>query len=721
MQMNKAKLLLFTLLFSTLSHAQERPKVGLALSGGGAKSMMHIGVIRELENQNIRPDYVTGTSMGAIIGAMYCMGFSADDIEGLLNEVDWDALLNNNIPRYRLSYLDRSSDDRYTLTLAIDSSGIKIPDAVNSGQYVLTTLSYLLQEVHDSTNFAKFNIPFSCITTNLETGEEVVFDSGDLAHVLRASSAFPSIFSPFELEGELHVDGGIKNNLPISLLREKGMDIIIASDAQSGLYTRDQLTNMVSILEQVGSYPNMENYREQLKDATVVIHPELDEFSIVSYEFRDEIIRRGAEATLEHSEELSQWAASEPLPERTAPYPSRQLYVDTIIVHGATLTSDRFVRSTLGIAPKDTTDSEDIIAGIERLYGSRFYKQVDYRIHKTRNGEKEMHIFVVESEDNTQARLGIHYDDDYKMGVLLNVTVRNALVKNSKFSLDFVLSENPRGELSYIFERGFIPAFGFKSDFHQFNANVYENGSPISEYTYTDFGTEIFLHSTLWDLYTIGGGVRFENIDISEPILRSEIQESNTTYLNYFGFIDFDSFDRTYKPTSGFQLNGEFKLISEQIDFKTYAEPISILHIQYDQAFCFSDRVGARTRILGATTIGPNAPYPYSIFLGSMGENYTQHIFPFVGYRYMELFGRNALTFRADVWYEAFPNHFFTAIANVGTLEATVDELFNSSVILDGYGISYGYKSPLGPLEITLSKSSNHSRIDTYVRLGFWF
>lgn len=713
--------ILLMIFISGLGYGQARPKIGLALSGGGAKSMTHIGVIRVLEEHNIRPDYITGTSMGAIIGAMYSMGYSADQIEQMLMSVDWDALLNNMLPRYRLSYLDRRSDDRYAVTFDVDTNGIKLPDAINAGQYVLSTLAHLLQGVHADSNFSEYPIPFSCIATNLETGEMTVFDQGDLAHVLRASSAFPSIFSPFEIDGQLYVDGGIRNNLPISLLKEKGMDIVIASDAQASLHTRENLTDMISILEQVGSYPNMEYFSEQLKDADLIIHPPLEPFNIVSYEYTDSIIRLGEEETRKYSAQLEKWGSAEPLPERHILTPSEKVLIRDVQIFGTINTTDRFILSNLNVDQDDSTDTKEIRAGMERLYGSRFYEQVDYRFIPTDSTGVVLKINVVETKENQQIRLGVHYDDDYKMGVLLNLTVRNALMKNSKFSFDVVLGENPRGELSYIFERGFIPALGFRADFHQFDTRVYQEGQPVSEFTYTDFSSELFLHSTLWDLYTIGGGVRLENIDISEPILRSEIEESNNTYLNYFAFVDFDSFNRTYKPTSGIRLFGEFKIISEQTSFESYLEPVSILHLQYDQTYDFGEKWGGRTRILGATTIGPDAPFPYSIFLGGMGENYTQHIFPFVGYRYMELFGRNALTLRADVWYEAFEDHFFTLHANVGKLEATIDDLYSSDVLLDGYGISYGYNSALGPLEIFLMKSTNHSDLLAYVRLGFWF
>lgn len=715
---------LIVVLFITLglsASAQERPTIGLALSGGGAKSMTHIGVLRELERHNIRPDYITGSSMGAIIAAMYSVGYSPDQIEELLLSVDWDALLNNSLPRYQLSYLDRKSSDRYTLTLALDSSGVHLPDALNSGQFVISTLTYLFQELHADTNFIEYDIPFACIGTDLVTGEMVVFRDGDLAEVLRASSAFPSIFSPYEYDGRLYVDGGVRNNIPIELLEEAGMDFIIASDAQAALHKKEELTDVISILEQVGSFPNMTYYEEQKQYADVLIHPPLEQYNIVSYDFSDTIIALGELETKKYSSIFDSVSEGRVLRPRHVPFPKSEYLIQSIRVRGTNLTSDRFVLSTIDVEVGQSLESEQLRSGIEKLYGSQFYRLVDYRLWPTDSGGYELEVRVDENPNTQELHLGVHYDDDFNIGVLVNLTVRNALIKNSKFSFDAVISENPRGELSYIFERGFIPALGFKVDFHQFDSRLYQDRRPISEYTYTDFSSEVFLHSTLWDLYTVGGGVRLENIDLSEPILRAEIEESNRTYLNYFGFIDFDSFNRTYKPNSGFSLTGEFKIISEQEDLTTYLEPISIVHLNYAQAYKFGDRWGARTNLMAAATIGPDAPFPYSIFLGSLGENYTQHIFPFIGYRYMELLGRNAMTARVDVWYEAFDNHFFSAHANVGKLEESVADLYNSDVLLDGYGVSYGYNSPIGPLELFVTKSTNHSEMLTYVRLGFWF
>lgn len=719
--MNRKLIVVLFILIGFSSSAQERPTIGLALSGGGAKSMTHIGVLRELERHNIRPDYITGSSMGAIIAAMYSVGYSPDQIETLLLQVDWDALLNNSLPRYQLSYLDRKSSDRYTLTLAIDSSGVRLPDALNSGQFVLSTLAYLFQEVHADTNFLEYDIPFACIGTDLVSGEMVVFRDGDLAEALRASSAFPSIFSPYEYDGRLYVDGGVRNNIPIELLEEAGMDFIIASDAQAALHKQEELTDVISILEQVGSFPNMTYYEEQKKFADVLIHPPLEQFNIVSYGFSDTIISLGEKETQKYSAIFDSIGEGRVLEPRNPPLPRKEVLIQSVHVSGVELTSERFVVSTIDVEVGETIESERLRNGIEKLYGSQFYRLVDYRLWPTDSGGYELEIRLEENKNTQELHLGVHYDDDFQIGVLLNLTVRNAIIKNSKFSLDAVISENPRGELSYIFERGFIPALGFKVNFHQFDSRVYEDRRPISEYTYTDFSSEIFLHSTLWDLYTVGGGVRLENIDISEPILRAEIVESNRTYLNYFGFIDFDSFNRTYKPNDGFNLSGEFKIISEQEDLATYLEPTSVLHLNYSQAYNFGERWGAQTTLMAAATIGPDAPFPYSIFLGSLGQNYTQHIFPFIGYRYMELFGRNAVTARADLWYEAFDNHYFSAHANIGRLEATFAELYNSDVLLDGYGVSYGYDSPIGPLELFVTKSTNHSEILTYVRLGFWF
>ena len=186
----------------------KRPKIGLVLSGGGAKGFAHIGVLKVLEKEGIPIDYIGGTSMGAVIGALYATGYSATQIDSIFKTTDFDALLSDYIPRNSKSFYEKRNDELYAISLPFKKLHIGIPSGLSKGIYnynLLNKLLYHALEVHD---FTQLPIPFYCMASNIETGKEVVLDHGYLPQVLLASGAFPSLFSPVEIDGNLLVDGG---------------------------------------------------------------------------------------------------------------------------------------------------------------------------------------------------------------------------------------------------------------------------------------------------------------------------------------------------------------------------------------------------------------------------------------------------------------------------------------------------------------------------------
>ena len=698
------------------------PKIGLALSGGGAKGMAHVGVLRALEEHNVKIDYISGTSMGAVVGSMYALGYSVNQIEQYLLAVNWDALLNNELSRKHLSVLDRESSEKYLLSFDVLGDKIKAPDAFNKGQYMLKELSFLTFPAHGDTIFSNFPIPFLCITADLISGEEVVLEHGDLAEALRASVAMPSMFSPFKIKNKTYVDGGVRNNLPIAILKDKkNMDFVIASNVQGRLYTEEELNSILKILEQVSSFANKIGYQEQIDKADLMIKPAVTQYNITSYKYSDTIIKLGYHEAKKFAKVF------EKLPKRETPLKPQidlrreeEIYISKIEVEGIDEVTARFVQSKMRLKKSGWYTPKKLDAGLDRLYGSNNFDYLHFSMLPT-DSTYTLVVKVHEKESNMSLKLGIHYDDDFGLGILGNVTLRNALLPNSRFTFDVVLSENIRGKVTYVYDRGFIPALGVQFAFNRFGTRIYENRQPITSLTYQDFSLNTFVSSTFSNNYNVGGGIKFENVSYLEDFIALGIGKFNHNYIQYHAFLDFDALDRKYKPRKGFKLKAEFRTISRQKQGVEFYDPSSVIYAQYEHAFSFTSNFGMHATILAATTIGPNLDLPYNIYLGGLGENYNNFIYPFLGYRYMELIGRNAVTLRADIYYEPFKNHFFTLKANIGKLEPSVDGLFNSNILLDGYGISYGYNSLFGPLEFTIIGSTNHPDIYTYLSLGFWF
>src|SRR5690606_21117016 len=198
------------------------PKVGLVLSGGGAKGLAHIGVLKMIDSAGVRVDYIGGTSMGAIVGALYASGYTGKELDSIFRSMDFTALIQDDVPRGAKSFQEKENSERYALTLPFTDFRVSFPQAISGGQNIFNELVRLLYHVKDVDDFNKLPIPFLCVATNMETGEGVILDKGYLPEAILASGTFPSLFEPAEIDGKILIDGGVVNNYPIEQVRAMG-------------------------------------------------------------------------------------------------------------------------------------------------------------------------------------------------------------------------------------------------------------------------------------------------------------------------------------------------------------------------------------------------------------------------------------------------------------------------------------------------------------------
>ena len=699
-------------------------KIGLVLSGGGAKAIAQIGALKVIEQAGIELDYIAGTSMGAIIGAMYSLGYSAEQIEDYLRRVDWDALLANEVPRNRLGYFDRKYGNRYILNLPVENGKVKLPRGINYAQYILRELSFITQQSYRYNNFRDFPIPFLCVATNLQTGTATTFENGRLMDALRASSAFPSLFTPYEINDTLYIDGGVVNNYPAKELKNRGVDLIIGVDVQKDNLELREFNSVVEVLEQTSTFSNSKIQQEQYALTDLLIKPIMDQAGITTFNLYDTLIKAGEYAARRNWKALLNIAQKDssrrPITKAENAMPLPEFKVSSICVFGNENYTDEYILSKLRIKPGTTCNIQQLERGLDLLYGSQYFENVDYTINREGDGYR-LNINLKENKVLSTFKIGLNYNDDFNTALLLNFTQRNLLFKNSRFSVDLALGDNPRTSINYFVDRGFVPTLGFQFRSNRFNFRDYENFKATNQGIYQDFSLDLFLQSTILDAYALGGGLQIENVDINSTFDLGNITEMNRSYINYYGFIDFDSFDDAYFPKRGFQLQAQYRLIAEREGFEVFRQPSSIINLEFNKAVSLGKSVSLIGRFYGASTLGPDLDFPYKIHLGSLGRKYINNIQPFIGYRFMEITGRNALTARGDVFYQFLKNHYLVGRYNLGKLEPTFDDLFVSRILVDGYSLGYCFNSPVGPLELNVIGSSNHSKVYTYVNLGFWF
>lgn len=303
----------FFLISFLLFSQQQQPKVGLVLSGGGAKGFAHIGVLKAIEKAGVQIDYIGGTSMGAIIGGLYAVGYSATQIEEIILKTDFVALLRDKLPRNSETFFEKESGEKTVISLPVKKGKISLPRAISKGQNVLNLLLELFDTVDEQQDFTKLNIPFFCIATDVEKGSSVLLEEGSLPMALRASASFPSLLNPIEVHGKLLVDGGIANNFPVSIMASKGMDIIIGIDVEGKLFQKEKINSAVALLNQIMSYQMYRKSDEEIKKLDVYIHPEIFKYTVVDFGKKVEILAKGTLEAENFVKVFEEIAAKQPL------------------------------------------------------------------------------------------------------------------------------------------------------------------------------------------------------------------------------------------------------------------------------------------------------------------------------------------------------------------------------------------------------------------------
>ncbi|HET7692099.1 MAG TPA: patatin-like phospholipase family protein [Gemmatimonadota bacterium] len=290
-----------------------RPTIGLVLSGGGARGLAHVGVLEVLEELRVPVDLIAGTSMGAIVGGLYASGIPSDSLRAIVADIEWDRILADTPPRSSLAFQRRAQQRRYPveLEIGITGEGLALPSGLIAGQDLGLLLRRRSLPVAAVEDFSRLPIPFAAVATDIETGERVVLDRGDLVEAMRASMAIPVVFSPVERDGRILVDGGLVDNLPVELARAMGADVIIAVDASPPLLERDRLRTLLGISEQVVILLGRQDLQRQMERADVALDLGFEDVGIFDFRDADSIIGRGSVVARDSAGALSAWSISE--------------------------------------------------------------------------------------------------------------------------------------------------------------------------------------------------------------------------------------------------------------------------------------------------------------------------------------------------------------------------------------------------------------------------
>ena len=732
--MNKHLLWIGLFLFFQLSFGQEtvRPKVGLVLSGGGAKGLAHIGVLKTLDSLNIKVDYIAGTSMGAVVGGLYASGYSAKQLDSIFSKLDVNALLQDYTPRESKSFYEKRNDEIYALTLPFSNFKLGLPSGLSKGLYNFNLISRLTKHVSHIREFNQLPIPFLCIATDLETGNQVVLEKGILAEAIIASGALPTLYNPIEINGRLLIDGGVVNNYPVEELTSRGITVIIGVDVQEGLKNRTQLNDVTAVLSQINNFSMIEKMEEKKRLTTIYINPEVKGYSVVSFEKGIEIIQKGKDKANEYSNQIKAFA-------HHSAQNRKVIQNDSITI--ADITSNKLENYTkaylvgkLKIKKNTTITHLQLEKAISNINATQNFSAITYSFEKRNKGERLV-LNLKENKNNTFLKFGIHYDDLYKSGVLVNYTHKKIITKNDVVALDVVLGDNFRYNFDYYIDNGFYWSFGLNSKLNAFNRNIstdFENGV-----VFTDLGinsinidfTELTHHAYLQTLFaqkfSVGAGVEFKHLKIQSQTLQNTTPIfDNSDYLSAFGYLKYDSFNHKYFPNKGWLFAGELKSYLYSSNFTEQFERFSIARAEGAIVFEPLKKCTIKSQTEIGFAIGRRSISFFDFVLGGYGFVPTNNFKPFFGYDFLSVAGDSYIKQALTLDYEFYKKHHVNFAGNFATIGNRIFE--HKSQWLErpkhtGYAIGYGMESIVGPLEIKHSWSPETRNHFTWFSIGFWF
>jgi len=722
------------------------PKIGLVLSGGGAKGFAHIGVLKVLEQYGIRPDYITGTSMGSIVGALYSLGYSATQLERIVTETDWEMLFSDKISFRDIPILDKNNYPGYPLKMAF-VNGVKpsLPTGMIQGQQIQALFSKLVWESNIYPDFDAFPIPYRCVATDIISGKAVVIKEGNLAEAMRSSMAIPTVFSPVDKNSMLLVDGGIVRNFPVQDCIEMGADIVI------GVYTgfndnpkKKDLSSMIKLLARTSAFPGIIDSKEQAKKTDVLIEPDLSGYGPDSFRKVKEIIALGEKAAEDPKvvSKLKEIASLTKTKGSISPYPNNmRLWVDKIEVTGCTLTNKRTIKKISGLKPKRGISADEIDDAMRKIYSTWQFEKVTYSIKRT--PDEQILVFQVYEKNRATLNLGLHYDNSYGPNVLMKASYNNLFLKSTKASAKLSISQNPRVLLRYQFypttrrriELSFNTYLQLSKmpDIVKEENDVYTLGHYV--YAFADFNISLNWRPIKNTMLQTKVGKQFSNIVLKEGM--ELYYNTNTVNYNY-SFYQFRMYVNTlndpYFPTEGLYLDIRYKynfqIRSDQNDTSLLEEKQTnnneIINFHYQQYFLIANRVSVIPE-LSFGAMSEKAFITEKFFLGGLNYSLRPNTYNFAGIRSNYIAIDNFFMIGITTQLMLRKKWFFQLgfqsllIANYADYELEDNETELDDNYFGSWKAGVGYQSKFGPLRFVLSKSPERKEFVWSMNIGVPF
>lgn len=749
------------------------PRVGLALSGGGAKGAAHIGVLKYLVEQGVPIDYISGTSMGSIVGGLYAIGYTADQLDSLISNLDWSQYITGGLDRRYRSASSRMERSAYLLSVpfnlgTLDSNITEarrrgngfiasLPGSFMGGNNITNLFNNLSLGYQDSMDFNDFPIPFACVATDVISGEEVVMRSGRFPTAIRASMAIPGVFSPVELGGKVLIDGGMTNNFPVDVCQDMGADYVIGVEVSDAMASdASQLRSLPQIFNQLISVTVQAKSARNRGGCKIYLHPDISGFGTMSFNKSaiDSLVRRGYECAKEHAAEIE--ALKQELLAR-----GRKVADEERERNGrreSSVENDRLALMSIDMGTMSESDKKwllsktklktgvpisggDIIDAINIFKGTGAYSAVSYRLSDVKGQSSVSQdsiksydlIFNFEPSPRHAFAIGARFDSEEAAAVLLNVGFNRNTLRGFKADVSLRLAQNFHLDLvgTYAARR-----FAKINLAYRLYNSRFDMGSLLSQRYYSThfYRHDISFFFSEFYLYRFSGTAGVDE----EFLLFDRLQGGNallfgddnlrTGSLGVFGTFKYDSRDDSYFARDGanVDLDARWRITNQSLAAPDSIKVPGFADISAAYQHYITPMEGRFTLIPQLYTrfiIGSDYHFAYrNLVGGEMSGRYIAHQIPFVGVLTPQQTDRCVTVVRFDVRCNVIGKHYITAMANyMASADAYWHYFGKEYEDRYGFGLQYAYDSPVGPLSLTGFWSNVYKRFGVYLSLGYAF
>ncbi|MBC8084338.1 MAG: patatin-like phospholipase family protein [Hymenobacter sp.] len=721
-----------------------RPRIGLTLSGGGARGLAHIGLLKALDSAGVHVDYVTGTSMGAVVGSLYAAGYSGAEIERVANGLDWNALLTNATQLRTVSLPQKDEFGRYLVELPVLNGAFQAPSGIIESEELWLKLSELLFPFYRTKDFAQFPRGFECVATDVISGEPVVLKEGELVAAIRASMAIPSVFTPVRYRGRRLVDGGIVRNFPVSEVKALGAGVVIGSNVSAGAYTEASLRSPVDVLLQISSFKDNADFKDQKKLCDVYVDYPLEGFGSGSFSASGPIMSRGLQkgrAMFPRLKALRDSLDALYGPVRAAPPRPRadSVYIADYEVRGLETGEVPLLLKLMSFRPRRYYSARQLSEAIRGAFGTLYFRKITYALQPATDTSARV-VFEVERAPRTLAGLGLHYNTLTGIGLIASLSSRDLLLPFSTSQAAVSIGENPRLRLKHVQyltrEKNLIARFvaqGERVNITTYNAGFDKSGL----YTQSYVAANLQVLRALGRSRGLGLGTRYE-YGRFKPEITSRLQlDGRISLLNSYLVYEDNTLNAVVYPTRGHRVSAEsgyvyaqrprFQVLNDNTVIGTEQSPnfsfrpYGRFRLNYEQFL----PLAKRATLLVQLQAGVNANYRQAItndFVVGGLSTVVRNQITFAGLPEASLFTSSAAAGLVGYQYALSPRLYALAKANAlyhGFV--TNNTNLQPSQVIYGGALTLGLNSFLGPIDASLMYSNVSKKLLPYFNVGIPF